>query len=435
MTRIVGRKDGLAPLAQLLHGHNRQLDALSQRKTQYFLDDGGSALAMLGDLALAPVHSFVSTLSTLEPTGLTGVGFAVYVGPDEIPENVYISGGHWVQLSVGVDSVSGGYADVSATAPPALSPTFSPPEGLLWVDTSEEGGDAFFNIWTGSTTTGLTYTVGNVAHSNFYDATLTGDWSSGSVYHSAFIGTGFIINISGTVIGTWVNSTVGQSGGCAGWTGSITGYVRGLVIDDTGLSGLSIAGYVEDLVIINCGANFDLIVWDSGYAANVFVQGGSGGTLAVEGTLADCFFGNLAGAVNLIVRPGSEVRGCGFGGSVMYNPAMTVNGRVTGCDFTSATIAATANVLINGVIDDCLFYDATLTAITVDAGSTIKGSDLSGANLTGTIFSDTLIYNSNLNGTDLSGVNLTNCRILNHDLHGQDLSGANYSGMTLGAWN
>jgi hypothetical protein len=52
---------------------------------------------------------------------------------------------YWMPNTAGVppdggDGGASGYADVSATAPDPASPDFSPPEGLLWVDTSSAVG-------------------------------------------------------------------------------------------------------------------------------------------------------------------------------------------------------------------------------------------------------------------------------------------------------
>jgi uncharacterized protein YjbI with pentapeptide repeats len=348
--------------------------------------------------------------------------------------------------------------------------------------------DAYFNIWTGATTTGLNYTVGDVAHSNFDDTNLTnatlgnlrycdlsganaaGAYLLGYLNHVVASGA----NLSGLRIdgsayvdgldlqGSTVRASI-ETPGC-GWAPPVIlncGFLNntyyfaapGTLIDTwfIGVSGMDDAcswaafdGYVSGLIVMGGSTSYigieqnssiaNLVIIQSGFSlevlgggtiSNVFAQGGTFG-VNVQGTLADCVFG---GTVGLAIRPGGTVHACSFIGTNQFSPV--VSGQVSGCNFSGATIPQTDWA---GVVDDCLFHDATFNSA-IDAATTIKGSDLSNSSFVDTVFSNTLIWNSNLNGTILDNADLTNAQIINHDLHGQDLAGNNYRGLTLGGFN
>lgn len=133
MTKIVGSKTGIAPLAHLLRGHNQQLSNLNTRQTQYTLDSNGNALVIVGDMSNAPLAGFagangtsggsgvVGPVGIMEATGLTGHGIAVYVSATGTAEPVWASGGQWVQLPT--PSATPGYTEVNVSANKTLGAT------------------------------------------------------------------------------------------------------------------------------------------------------------------------------------------------------------------------------------------------------------------------------------------------------------------------
>lgn len=98
MTKIVGQLGTLAELARKLRRHDTQIAALGRKQTQYITNPAtGDAIAIWGDISAAPSGQY-SASPAMQATGLSGRGFAVYVGPDGTAEPTYVSGGYWVQL-------------------------------------------------------------------------------------------------------------------------------------------------------------------------------------------------------------------------------------------------------------------------------------------------------------------------------------------------